>query len=369
MKRLLSIFIIAAALSVDGYDFTTRKGLRWADGEIPVNLQLDLTRPPQLLSDGKISWNQVADEALETWNTELSRVRFTTYTNSQRGDGNDRNEVFFSTTVYGHPLGDRVLGITTTWRIGTERVESDTVLNSEVEWDSYRGPLDSFGGVDLRRVLIHEFGHNLGLDHPDEAGQVEVAIMNSIVSDLDNLAMDDIHGARALYPPNERYGLQFDVAPPEGGEVFTKTPAGVDGLYAAGTVATFLAKPKRGFRFGFWGGDESQASRKLVVRVVDNQNITATFFTNGAPVIRTHPRSQLASTGESPTFTVRASSPRGVPASYQWQHNGGDIPGATNASLTLRFVGHPSSGLYSVRVTNARGEAFSKPARLVVDGY
>ena len=47
-------------------------------------------------------------------------------------------------------------------------------------------------------TLIHEFGHAIGLGHPDEAGQEVVAIMNSSFSG-DTLQPDDIAGARALY--------------------------------------------------------------------------------------------------------------------------------------------------------------------------
>jgi len=44
------------------------------------------------------------------------------------------------------------------------------VFNNRRTWDSYRGALRS-RSEDFRRVAIHEFGHVLGLDHPDEAGQ------------------------------------------------------------------------------------------------------------------------------------------------------------------------------------------------------
>ena len=57
------------------------------------------------------------------------------------------------------------------------------------------------------------------------------------------------------------------------------------------------------------------------------------------------------------------------PATYQWQHDGSDLPGETAPTLVVNSNGHEDSGFYSLRVTNARGETFSKPARLVVDGY
>jgi hypothetical protein len=55
--------------------------------------------------------------------------------------------------------------------------------------------------------------------------------------------------------------------------------------------------------------------------------------------------------------------------SYQWEFNGTDIPMETGPELVLDYVTHDNSGLYSCRITNARGETSSKPARLIVDGY
>ena len=52
---------------------------------------------------------------------------------------------------------------------------------------------------DIHRVFLHEFGHVLGLDHPDDYVQKVVAIMNSVISDLDSLATDDMNGAISLY--------------------------------------------------------------------------------------------------------------------------------------------------------------------------
>lgn len=54
---------------------------------------------------------------------------------------------------------------------------------------------------DFRRVLRHEFGHALGLDHPDETTppQQVTAIMNSTTGDIEFLQPDDKLGMVTLY--------------------------------------------------------------------------------------------------------------------------------------------------------------------------
>ena len=63
------------------------------------------------------------------------------------------------------------------------------------------------GEPHFRRLLLHEFGHVVGLGHPNEHGQYERAIMNSHLgfgidpnwAPFDELQTDDIAGIRELY--------------------------------------------------------------------------------------------------------------------------------------------------------------------------
>jgi hypothetical protein len=68
--------------------------------------------------------------------------------------------------------------------------------------------------------------------------------------------------------------------------------------------------------------------------------------------------------GDSFTFTVSATGTQ--PLNYQWRKNGVDLPGQTDATLTLTGLTTADSGDYSVKVSNQWGDAVSSPATLCV---
>jgi hypothetical protein len=82
------------------------------------------------------------------------------------------------------------------------------------------------------------------------------------------------------------------------------------------------------------------------------------------PVITTQPLSQAVFAGGSVTFVSGAGSTPGL--TYQWQHNGIDISGASSASLSLTNIQVSDAGRYTLVVTNTAGSATSRSARLVV---
>jgi hypothetical protein len=82
------------------------------------------------------------------------------------------------------------------------------------------------------------------------------------------------------------------------------------------------------------------------------------------PIIITQPASRSVHAGQSPQFMVAAS---GFSLSYQWQFQGADLPGATNATLTVTNAQGSQAGIYSVIVSNAFGFTNSADATLTVD--
>lgn len=205
LRRLLcfTLAVATTATTVSLRAFSL-SGRSWPDGDIPMVLSLGAA-PSGPLLDGSPDFNAVAEAALAEWNQHLTRSKFTSTRNqdAERRDGNRVNNVFFDTTQYGMSFGQNTLAVTLT-RFNSSRrsIESDVIFNSALTWNSYRGPWRG-NTRDFRRVALHEFGHVLGLDHPDKASPPQniSAVMNSIAGDTEGLQADDIAGGRALYDP------------------------------------------------------------------------------------------------------------------------------------------------------------------------
>ena len=198
----LTITLLVIASSERTRGFATL-GSKWAHGNIAMHLTLG--PGSGTMPDGTTSYNAAVTNAISTWNGHIDLAKFAAVPDSTRpnGDGDLVNHVFFDDDFYGEQFGELTLAITTRWTLNdTQRVESDIVFNNRFQWSSYRGNVRSANGRDLwdiTRVALHELGHALGLDHPDERGQSVNALMNSVLGNLDSLTADDIAGARSLY--------------------------------------------------------------------------------------------------------------------------------------------------------------------------
>jgi hypothetical protein len=193
---LLFVSRHASAFKVDGDKWTLNR-------TVLMHLSLGTPRP---LQDGFASFNDAAADALATWNQHLVHLQFRWIVGSilPQSESDADNSVFFSNTVYGDAFGSSTLAVTLITTRGSIVTETDVIFNNADSWDSYRGPQQG-NTFDFRRVALHEFGHVLGLDHPDQAGQQVHALMNSRIGSVDQLTADDIAGARSLYNNGPAY--------------------------------------------------------------------------------------------------------------------------------------------------------------------
>lgn len=170
-------------------------GPRWANHGATLQVSL-----------GDSSSNQAALNAANDWSAVGAAFQYTVQfaagppTNPCSTCGPENyNPVFFANSVCGLGFGDIVAQANICWAQNNNIVNGPVFVNSTVSWGVYDGPFTPPVN-DLHRVLLHEFGHVLGLDHPNQLGQSVAAIMNSGEGDIDSLQADDRAGMLFLYP-------------------------------------------------------------------------------------------------------------------------------------------------------------------------
>lgn len=175
------------------------EGFAWPAGSTVV-INLGLGSNTVALQDGSSSWNASATDALDIWAGYIDFIHLSSVSSATvaQASDDDVNSVFFSNNIFGEFFGDLTLAVTVLLTNETDTVttEADVVVNSANRFDSYRGAKQS-SAYDIHRMMIHEFGHVLGLGHV--LSETGLYIMEPVISDLDHPAADDIAGMRSLY--------------------------------------------------------------------------------------------------------------------------------------------------------------------------
>jgi len=198
------LLLLSSARESFGFSLTDKS---WTRNRTVV-MHLSLPPGTGTFQDGFTSLGQSAEDALNIWNQHLAHMQFAVHRNSilppERSDGD--SSVFMSDTVYGDPFGSNTLAVTLVFSRGSTTFETDVIFNNAFAYDSYRGNLQP-GVQDFHRIALHEFGHALGLNHPNQASppQTVVAIMNSTIGNIDSLQPDDIAGAQSIYSNGPPY--------------------------------------------------------------------------------------------------------------------------------------------------------------------
>lgn len=198
----LALLFLCTTFHVEAFTFDTRIGativqhqstgtpITW--GQPPIRIRFEL---------GTDAYDDAAASAMGAWNAVVplllpdqsapNVVRW-----ARDGEIDVGTSAATTTKTYGLRNGH--------WMV----VQADILLNPQMCWSVYRGSLRIVQCgrsisylLDVERVVLHELGHLLGLEHPDEGNQDVSAIMNGTISNLDNLAVDDEAGIRFLYSP------------------------------------------------------------------------------------------------------------------------------------------------------------------------
>ncbi len=148
-------------------------------------------------------------------------------------------------------------------------------------------------------------------------------------------------------------------------------PAGLNNVVSISAGAWHNLALKQDGTVVAWGDDSRGATDvpvglSNVVAVSAGRDHSVAITTSQVPIMALSPTSLTTNAGAFAKFSVRAFGPS---LGYQWQHDGLDIPGATDSILNLVNAQSIDAGNYQVVVSNSFGSVTSGDATLTVNPY
>ncbi|MFL6541553.1 MAG: matrixin family metalloprotease [Chthoniobacterales bacterium] len=255
---MLAAFGFLACSSAEAYVFFSTSNPHWMQPSLTFHLQFP---PPAFpLTDGSLTYYRSFENALQLWNEQLGNFQFAW---AEDGDphnlgGGGTTEASMATNAYNYTFGNNTLAVTFVNYDGAQMQECDIVFNvNKWTFDSFFGlkgraiDPNSLPIQDFHRIALHELGHALGLDHPDQNHDdvhyvaprpPPPAIMNSTETKFDVLQDDDIAGVRSLY------GTPANAPAPQGNghvaNISTRVQVGTDAhVMIGGFIVQNASKP------------------------------------------------------------------------------------------------------------------------------